>query len=267
MKLLFAGPGPLPELLRLIDHQREAYMRQLSLLGVQRRRLARQFRGRLRHPAPHRRRGAQRAGRARLARRGHAEAAGAVRAGDMIEFRQRHQGLRQRRATAVRAVDDLSFTCPPGAFWALMGPSGSGKSTVLHLIAGLTPPIERPRPRGRRGRRRHDRRRSRPRCAGGASATCCRRSTCSPSSPPARTSACRSCSTASARPRSTRASTRRSPMVQHEAPRRAPSDPPLRRRAAAPRHRARTGHPASDHPRGRAHGQPRPGRRDARSWT
>jgi ABC-type lipoprotein export system ATPase subunit len=43
-------------------------------------------------------------------------------------------------ATAVRAVDGLSFRIPKGAFWALMGPSGSGKSTVLHLIAGLTPP-------------------------------------------------------------------------------------------------------------------------------
>jgi putative ABC transport system ATP-binding protein len=42
--------------------------------------------------------------------------------------------------TAVRAVDGLSFVCPNGAFWALMGPSGSGKSTVLHLIAGLTAP-------------------------------------------------------------------------------------------------------------------------------
>ena len=42
--------------------------------------------------------------------------------------------------TAVRAVNDLSFVCPPGSFWAMMGPSGSGKSTVLHLIAGLTPP-------------------------------------------------------------------------------------------------------------------------------
>jgi DNA-binding PadR family transcriptional regulator len=41
VKLLFAGPGRLLELLRLIDHQREAYMRELSLLGVQRRRLAR----------------------------------------------------------------------------------------------------------------------------------------------------------------------------------------------------------------------------------
>ncbi len=43
-------------------------------------------------------------------------------------------------ATAVRAITDLSFACPRGAFFALMGPSGSGKSTVLHLIAGLTPP-------------------------------------------------------------------------------------------------------------------------------
>ena len=41
VKLLFAGPGRLAELLHLIDHQREAYMRELSLLGVHRRRLAR----------------------------------------------------------------------------------------------------------------------------------------------------------------------------------------------------------------------------------
>jgi putative ABC transport system ATP-binding protein len=43
-------------------------------------------------------------------------------------------------ATAVRAVDDLSFLLPQGAFWSVMGPSGAGKSTVLHLAAGLTPP-------------------------------------------------------------------------------------------------------------------------------
>ena len=41
VKLLFASPGRLAEVVRLIDHQREAYMRQLSLLGVQRRRLQR----------------------------------------------------------------------------------------------------------------------------------------------------------------------------------------------------------------------------------
>jgi putative ABC transport system ATP-binding protein len=42
--------------------------------------------------------------------------------------------------TVVRAVSNLSFVCPGGSFWAIMGPSGSGKSTVLHLIAGLTSP-------------------------------------------------------------------------------------------------------------------------------
>jgi putative ABC transport system ATP-binding protein len=42
--------------------------------------------------------------------------------------------------TAVRAINDLSFVLPEGAFWSVMGPSGSGKSTILHLIAGLTPP-------------------------------------------------------------------------------------------------------------------------------
>lgn len=42
--------------------------------------------------------------------------------------------------TRVCAVNDLSFKCPQGEFWAIMGPSGSGKSTILHLIAGLTAP-------------------------------------------------------------------------------------------------------------------------------
>jgi DNA-binding PadR family transcriptional regulator len=41
VKLLFAGPGRLGRVLQLIDHQREAYLRQLSLLGVQRRKLRR----------------------------------------------------------------------------------------------------------------------------------------------------------------------------------------------------------------------------------
>jgi DNA-binding PadR family transcriptional regulator len=41
VKLLFAGPKRVDELLRLIDHQRDVYMHQLALLGSQRRRLAR----------------------------------------------------------------------------------------------------------------------------------------------------------------------------------------------------------------------------------
>jgi peptide/nickel transport system ATP-binding protein len=39
--------------------------------------------------------------------------------------------------TAVRAVDDVSFTVPRGAAFGLIGESGSGKSTVLRAIAGL----------------------------------------------------------------------------------------------------------------------------------
>ena len=57
----------------------------------------------------------------------------------MIEFRKVTKVFGSGETT-VRAVDDLPFLCPRGAFWALMGPSGSGKSTILHLTAGLTPP-------------------------------------------------------------------------------------------------------------------------------
>jgi putative ABC transport system ATP-binding protein len=57
----------------------------------------------------------------------------------MIEFRRVTKTFGSDETT-VRAVDELSFTCPQGAFWSIMGPSGSGKSTILHLIAGLTKP-------------------------------------------------------------------------------------------------------------------------------
>ena len=42
--------------------------------------------------------------------------------------------------TTVRAVSDVSFEIPSGAFWSVMGPSGSGKTSLLHLIAGITHP-------------------------------------------------------------------------------------------------------------------------------
>jgi hypothetical protein len=41
VKLLFAAPEQLPKVVGLIEHQRQAYLRQLYLLGVQRRRLER----------------------------------------------------------------------------------------------------------------------------------------------------------------------------------------------------------------------------------
>jgi putative ABC transport system ATP-binding protein len=41
--------------------------------------------------------------------------------------------------TSVRAIDDLSFCCPAGAFWAIMGPSGSGRARFF-INRGLTRP-------------------------------------------------------------------------------------------------------------------------------
>src|SRR5215217_4286696 len=39
-----------------------------------------------------------------------------------------------------RALDDLSFSVPAGAFVAIVGPSGCGKSTLLNVAAGLLAP-------------------------------------------------------------------------------------------------------------------------------
>src|SRR6266496_1442815 len=38
-----------------------------------------------------------------------------------------------------RALDDISFVVPSGAFVAIVGPSGCGKSTLLNFAAGLVP--------------------------------------------------------------------------------------------------------------------------------
>jgi len=48
-------------------------------------------------------------------------------------------GLSKRYGDTL-AVDDLSFTVPPGAVTGFLGPNGAGKSTTMRLILGLDAP-------------------------------------------------------------------------------------------------------------------------------
>lgn len=40
------------------------------------------------------------------------------------------------------AVDDVTFSVPPGTVTGFLGPNGAGKSTTMRMIVGLTPPTD-----------------------------------------------------------------------------------------------------------------------------
>src|SRR4051794_14581518 len=44
--------------------------------------------------------------------------------------------------SGLRAVDEVSFTVPEGAIFAVIGPNGAGKTTLFNLIAGALAPDE-----------------------------------------------------------------------------------------------------------------------------
>jgi peptide/nickel transport system ATP-binding protein len=55
-------------------------------------------------------------------------------------YRVRGRASRDQRSRTVTAVNDVSFSIPPGAAVGLVGASGSGKSTLARLITGSERP-------------------------------------------------------------------------------------------------------------------------------
>jgi len=45
-----------------------------------------------------------------------------------------------RSFSGLRAVQDVSFTVPEGALFAVIGPNGAGKTTLFNMIAGMVAP-------------------------------------------------------------------------------------------------------------------------------
>jgi spermidine/putrescine transport system ATP-binding protein len=45
-----------------------------------------------------------------------------------------------RRFGETTAVDNVSFSVPPGSFFSILGPSGCGKTTIMRMIAGFLDP-------------------------------------------------------------------------------------------------------------------------------
>jgi sodium transport system ATP-binding protein len=58
----------------------------------------------------------------------------------MIEARSLTKVFHDKKRGAIRAVDDVSFTCRPGQIYGLLGANGAGKTTTLRLLATLLQP-------------------------------------------------------------------------------------------------------------------------------
>ncbi len=47
-----------------------------------------------------------------------------------------------KQFSGVTAVDQVSFSVPPGSFFSILGPSGCGKTTIMRMIAGFLEPTD-----------------------------------------------------------------------------------------------------------------------------
>jgi sodium transport system ATP-binding protein len=60
----------------------------------------------------------------------------------MIEARNLVKRFRDKKRSAVCAVDDVSFSCRPGEIYGLLGANGAGKTTTLRMLATILAPSE-----------------------------------------------------------------------------------------------------------------------------
>ncbi|HEU4333959.1 MAG TPA: ABC transporter ATP-binding protein [Candidatus Eisenbacteria bacterium] len=58
----------------------------------------------------------------------------------MIEVRGLRKTFHDRKKGDVAAVQDISFTCPPGRVFGLLGRNGAGKTTTLRMLATILSP-------------------------------------------------------------------------------------------------------------------------------
>ncbi len=58
----------------------------------------------------------------------------------MIEVRGLRKTFHDRKKGDVPAVKDVSFTCPPGKVFGLLGRNGAGKTTTLRMLATILTP-------------------------------------------------------------------------------------------------------------------------------
>jgi sodium transport system ATP-binding protein len=60
----------------------------------------------------------------------------------MIEAEGLTKRFHDRRGREVCAVDHVSFRCPPGQIYGLLGSNGAGKTTTLRILATILKPSE-----------------------------------------------------------------------------------------------------------------------------
>lgn len=58
----------------------------------------------------------------------------------MIEVQKLRKTFRDRKRGEIPAVEDISFFCPPGKVFGLLGRNGAGKTTTLRMLATILVP-------------------------------------------------------------------------------------------------------------------------------